>query len=92
MTFYRLLASVALCTIIFSSNTLAKNNENIYEIKAPKECLDKDIVASKEVSLIDLMKIGICNSPSLNADYMLYLEKKENLGSAKSEYFVNFII
>ena len=87
MTFYRLLTSVALCAIIFSSNTFAKDNENIYEIKAPQECLDKNIVATKEVSLIDLIKIGICNNPNLNADYMLYLERKENLGSAKSEYF-----
>ena len=75
MTFYRLFVSVALCTIIFSSNTFAKDNENIYEIKAPQECLDKNIVTTKEVSLIDLIKIGICNNPNLNADYMLYLER-----------------
>ena len=61
MTFYRLLTSVALCAIIFSSNTFAKDNENIYEIKAPQECLDKNIVATKEVSLIDLIKIGFDN-------------------------------
>ena len=76
MTFYQLLVSVVLFTTIFLPNAFAKDDKNLYEENAPKECLDKNIVASKEVSLIDLIKIGICNNPSLNADYMLYKENK----------------
>ena len=56
-------------------------------IKTPENCVDKEISLKKEVSLIDLIKIGICNNPSLSADYMSLRESEENLGAAKSEYF-----
>jgi len=56
-------------------------------LRTPENCLDKEISLKKEVSLIDLIKIGICNNPSLSADYMSLRESEENLGTAKSEYF-----
>ena len=87
MQFYRLFVLSMLCILLTSTKTLAKDKSNVYEITSPSGCVDKNIIPDKKVSLIDLIKIGICNNPNLNADYMLYLENKENLGSAKSEYF-----
>lgn len=62
---------------------------NVYTATAPEGCLENDISVKKEVSLIDLIKIGICNNPSLNVDYMRLKGSEANLGSAKSEYFPN---
>ena len=56
-------------------------------IRTPENCLEKDISIKKEVSLIDLIKIGICNNPSLSTDYMGLKESEANLSAAKSEYF-----
>lgn len=56
-------------------------------LRTPENCLDKDISVKKELSLIDLIKIGICNNPSLSADYMNLKANEVNLDAAKSEYF-----
>ncbi|MBQ8750342.1 MAG: TolC family protein [Alphaproteobacteria bacterium] len=76
-----------ICSFFVANSSFAGEKLRVYEANAPKNCLDKNIVSKQKVSLIDLIKIGICNNPSLNADYMSYLENKENLSSAKSEYF-----
>lgn len=56
-------------------------------LRTTEKCLDKDISIKNELSLIDLIKIGICNNPSLSADYMSLKLSEENLDAAKSEYF-----
>ena len=81
---YNLFILITLCSIILSSNTMAKG---ISKTSDKYECLDKNIVKKEEVSLIDLIKIGICNNPSLRVDYMITKESEANLGSAKSEYY-----
>ena len=71
----------------FSINAIANEDSAKIDLKSKEGCIDKNIVTSKEVSLIDLIKIGICNNPSLNADYMILKESQENLDASKSEYF-----
>lgn len=75
--------------VTFGNNVFAQENENVYAAKVPLGCLEKEIAVNKEVSLIDLIKIGICNNPALNADYMGLKASEANLGAAKSEYFPN---
>ncbi len=65
---------------------------DVYQAKVPEGCLEKNISAKEEVSLIDLIKIGICNNPGLNVDYMSLKSAEANLGSAKSEYFPNITL
>lgn len=88
MSFYRVLSLLVIFgLILFSSPTSATQNNEVFEIKAPSNCLDKNIVESEELSLIELIKIGICNNPSLASDYMLYQENKDNLSKSKKEYY-----
>ncbi len=68
---------------------IADENREILHARSPEGCLDKELAINKEVSLIDLIKIGICNNPELNSDYMGLKTSQANLGSAKSEYFPN---
>ncbi len=63
------------------------NALDVYQAQTPAGCLEKNISVKEEVSLIDLIKIGICNNPGLNVDYMSLKSAEANLGSAKSEYF-----
>ena len=79
--------SIFLGMSLFEGSVMAQDVFDVYEAKAPEKCLDKNIVASKEVSLIDLIKIGICNNPELNVEYMSLKRAEADLGSAKSEYF-----
>ncbi len=87
MSFSRLQIALLIFLSFFSLKAIANTNINKYDLNSPKNCLEADIVLSQKVSLIDLIKIGICNNPSLNADYMIYKESKENLKASKSEYF-----
>jgi len=89
MARYHVFLPVLLGIQIASSAVFAEENKDVYSIKTPENCLEKDIVNNKEVSLIDLIKIGICNNPELNADYMNLKISEAKLGSAKSEYFPN---
>jgi TolC family type I secretion outer membrane protein len=59
----------------------------VYEAKAPEGCLDKEFAKNRKLSLLDLIKIGVCNNPSLNVDYMSLKGAEADLGAAKSEYF-----
>lgn len=77
---------VAVCTILFTKITQA---EDIKEISEIYNCVEIENISNKEMSLIDLIKIGICNNPSLRVDYMITKESEANLGSAKSEYYPN---
>lgn len=85
----RLLLSMFLGTVLFTGKAGAWDVFNVYAAKAPEGCLDKNIALTKEVSLIDLIKIGICNNPGLNVDYMSLKGAEADLGSARSEYFPN---
>lgn len=80
--------AVTLFLLQLNSVSAAEDRE-IYMVKSPDGCLEHDISVNKELSLIDLLKIGICNNPELNADYMGLRESEANLGAAKSEYFPN---
>jgi len=89
MRFRQLLLSVFLCSTAMLKNGYALDVFDVYKAQTPTGCLDDNISIKKEVSLIDLIKIGICNNPSLNIDYMSLKGAEANLGSAKSEYFPN---
>lgn len=67
----------------------ATEQKEVYSAKFPEGCLDEKIDVNKENSLIDLIKIGICNNPELSADYMGLKKSEANLGAAKSEYYPN---
>lgn len=84
---YRLFLSLMVGTVMFAGTAVSADKKDVYMAYAPEGCLDKEIAVNKEVSLIDLIKIGICNNPQLNADYMGLKASKADLGAAKSEYF-----
>ncbi len=86
---YILLSAILLSAALSAGSVSALEMSGVYAVQAPEGCIDKNIVASKAVSLIDLIKIGICNNPSLNVDYMSLKGAEADLGSAKSEYFPN---
>ena len=73
--------------VLFAGKAGAWDVFYVYAAKAPEGCLDNNIAVTKEVSLIDLIKIGICNNPGLNVDYMSLKGAEADLGSARSEYF-----
>lgn len=57
----------------------------VLQQNAPKGCIDKDIV-DKEMSLPELLEIGLCNNPLLNRGYMEVKAGEASLGKSKSEY------
>lgn len=79
---------LGMCLMVTSFATPAQSQDK-YFAKVAENCLDKELSADKELSLIDLIKIGICNNPELSADYMGLKESTANLGAAKSEYYPN---
>ncbi len=87
MHFVRLVAIIFGVLSFFSINAIANEENSKYELNSKEGCLEENITPSKEASLIDLIKIGICNNPSLNSDYMIIKENKEKLKASKSEYF-----
>ena len=87
MTHRHMFWAILISTSILAGTSYSIEKENTFTANGPTDCLDKEIAVNKEVSLIDLIKIGICNNPQLNANYMSSKESEENLGSAKSEYF-----
>ena len=56
-----------------------------HQITAPTGCIDKDM-DSEELTLDDLLQIGVCNNPSLSAGYMGVKASEAGLGSARSQY------
>ena len=80
---------IVLLHFILILPVIADENKEILHARSPEGCLDKELAINKEVSLIDLIKIGICNNPELSSDYMGLKTSQANLGSAKSEYFPN---
>ena len=71
MHFVRLVAIIFGVLSFFSINAIANEENSKYELNSKEGCLEENIIPSKEASLIDLIKIGICNNPSLNSDYMI---------------------
>ena len=87
MPYGKILALLIVFSSINAAFATGVKQEDVYTIKAPENCLDKEITIDKEVSLIDLIKIGICNNKELRVKYMSYKINEANLGSSKSEYF-----
>ncbi len=54
-------------------------------VQPPKGCIDKKITTD-ELSLDDLLQIGICANPSLSASYMGVKAAEANLGSSRAQY------
>lgn len=54
-------------------------------VQPPAGCIDKDI-QTQELSLPDLLQIGICTNPSLSAQYMGVKATEANLGAGRSQY------
>ena len=92
MTKYKLLLSSILGLSILSNISYANNTGDKFFSEVPEGCLDKNIIKNQSVSLIDLIKIGICHNPNLRIDYISQKIAEENLGSAKSDYFPNINI
>ncbi|MCM1324533.1 MAG: hypothetical protein NC218_10455, partial [Acetobacter sp.] len=70
MKFRQILFSAFLCTGLTAEKVNALDVFDVYKAQTPVGCLEDNISIKKEVSLIDLIRIGICNNPSLNIDYM----------------------
>ena len=87
MAKHKLLLSSILSLAMFYNISYAKDTNSKFLSNIPEGCLDKNIISNQSVSLIDLIKVGICNNPSLRIDYISQKIAEENLGSAKSEYF-----
>ena len=56
-----------------------------HKVAAPKGCIDKDIT-TEELTLDDLIQIGLCTNPSLSAGYMGVKASEAGLGQARSQY------
>lgn len=54
-------------------------------VQPPKGCIDKNITQD-ELSLVDLVQIGVCTNPSLSAQYMGAKAAEANLGAGRSQY------
>lgn len=87
MRFRQIFFPILLCSAIIAEKANALDVFDVYKAQTPEGCLDENITIKQEVSLIDLIKIGVCNNPKLNIDYMGLKSAEANLGSAKSEYF-----
>lgn len=85
----RVVLAMVFCLNVFIGKAFCAEKEATVTYRAPEGCLDKEIAINKEVSLIDLIKIGICNNPDLSSDYMGLKASEANLGAAKSEYYPN---
>lgn len=59
----RLLLSMFLGTVLFTGKAGAWDVFNVYAAKAPEGCLDKNIAVTKEVSLIDLLRLAFAITP-----------------------------
>lgn len=55
------------------------------QVQPPKGCIDKN-VTQEELSLVDLVQIGICTNPALSAQYMGVKATEANLGTGRSQY------
>ena len=54
-------------------------------VQPPKGCIDKN-VTNDELSLEDLVQIGICTNPSLSAQYMGVKAAEATLGTGRAQY------
>lgn len=69
----------------FSVNAYALDPFNVFQQKAPENCIDKDILKGP-LRLPELLEIGLCNNPILNRGYMQVKAQEASFGSSKSEY------
>ena len=58
---------------------------SVYTAKAPDGCIDTPTTQG-ELTLPELIQIGICNNPKLNRSYMSVKASEAALGQAKSSY------
>ncbi len=57
---------------------------SVYQIQPPANCVEADL--NNQLTLPDLIQIGICTNPALNRDYMSVRATEAELGMARSEY------
>ena len=69
----------------FSMSAQALDPFNVFQQKAPENCIDKDII-NGPVGLPELLEIGLCNNPTLNRGYMEVKSREASFGASKSEY------
>ena len=78
--------SVLFACLLLSTTAFADLDPfSVYTMNAPEGCVD--VVAQKEeLTLPDLIQIGICNNPTLNRSYMSVKSSEAAYGKAKSAY------
>ncbi len=76
-----LLAAACCCTL----SAFALDPLGAYRTLPPQGCVDKD-VTSDELSLEDLIQVGLCTNPALAAEYMGVKASEAGLGAARAEY------
>ncbi|MBO4675619.1 MAG: TolC family protein [Elusimicrobiaceae bacterium] len=59
--------------------------------KQSEDCSDKD-VTNQELSLLDLIQLGICNNPSLRAQYMGVKSAEASVGISRAEYLPSVVL
>ena len=69
----------------FSMSAQALDPFNVFQKKAPENCIDKDIL-NGPVGLPELLEIGLCNNPALNRGYMEVKSREASFGASKAEY------
>lgn len=62
-----------------------------HKVAAPKGCIDKN-PATQELTLDDLIQIGLCTNPALSAGYMGVKASESGLGMARSEYLPTVVV
>jgi len=77
------IALLAVCCVAFPA--AAFDPLGVHKVDAPKGCIDKD-VAEEELTLDDLVQIGLCTNPSLSAGYMGVKASEAGLGQARAAY------
>ena len=80
---------VALCSTAVA--TWAFDPMFAYTVKPPEGCVDKDI-SNQELSLLDLIQIGVCTNPSLSAQYMGVKSAEASVGISRAEYLPSVVL
>ena len=62
-----------------------------YTVQPPEGCVDKDIL-NQELSLVDLLQIGVCTNPSLSAQYMGVKSAEAGVGVSRAEYLPSVLL
>ena len=78
--------SLLLTTVFFVRPAVADLDPfSVYTAKAPEGCIDAPLKKG-ELTLPELVQIGICNNPTLNRGYMSVKAAEANFGQSKAAY------